>query len=266
MHLMVYAPYGRAGIYMIQEYCRRLAVGVSDRDLQDLRATLESLPADHPIAGVMRRAKDFLRPDAMADALLHPQDRPYSVPQIYEWLARCGMTFGRWIEQAPYLPQCGAVAKSPHAGRIAALPAPQQHAAVELFRGAMVTHSFLAWRDDRSGGAQPIAFEGEAWRAYVPIRLPWTVTVRDRVPAGCAAALINRAHTFNDLVLVIDAFEDRLLAAIDGTRPLTEILERVATSADDERRGLTFVERLWRYDQIVFDASHSQTTRTGTHP
>ena len=50
MHLMVYAPYGRAGIYMMQEYCRLLGISSSDKDLRDLGATLEALPADHPIA------------------------------------------------------------------------------------------------------------------------------------------------------------------------------------------------------------------------
>src|SRR5215472_737816 len=44
MHLMVYAPYGRAGIYMIQEYCRLLDVGVTQ--LQDLSTMLDVLPAD----------------------------------------------------------------------------------------------------------------------------------------------------------------------------------------------------------------------------
>src|SRR5262249_9210010 len=29
MHLMVYAPYGRAGVYLLQEYCRRLGIGTS---------------------------------------------------------------------------------------------------------------------------------------------------------------------------------------------------------------------------------------------
>ena len=27
LHVMVYAPYGRAGIYMLQDYCRRLGIG-----------------------------------------------------------------------------------------------------------------------------------------------------------------------------------------------------------------------------------------------
>src|SRR5208337_5157833 len=107
MHLMVYAAYGRAGIYMMQEYCRLLGVGASDEELRDLGTTIGALSSDHPIAGVARRAKDFINPDALADALLHPQDRAYTVPQLYAWLERCGISFGRWFEQAPYLPQCG---------------------------------------------------------------------------------------------------------------------------------------------------------------
>jgi SAM-dependent methyltransferase len=257
MRLMVYAPYGRAGIYMMQAYCRLLAISASAKELQALGATLDALPPDHPISGVLRRAKDFRRPEAMADALLHPQDRAYAVPELYAWLDRCGMSFGRWIEQAPYLPQCGAVARSPHAARLASLPSRLQHAAVELFRGTMVSHSFIAYRDDRSGESQPIAFAGDSWRDYVPIALPWTVCVRERLPPGSVAALINRSHTSTDLVLTIDSFEDRLLGAIDGNRTLAEILQLAEQDRDGERRALSFFERLWRYDQVVFDGSRA---------
>ena len=99
----------------------------------------------------MRGAVDINHPDALADALLHPNDRAYTVPQLYAWLERCGMSFGRWVEQAPYLPQCGMVAKTPHAGRLASLPEPQQHAAVELLRGTMFRHNLIVYRDDRTG-------------------------------------------------------------------------------------------------------------------
>ena len=151
MHLMVYATYGRAGIYMMQEYCRLLGVGATEAELRDLGTTIGALSADHPIAGVSRRAKDFSNPDALADALLHPQDRAYTVPQLYAWLERCGLSFGRWFEQAPYLPQCGAIASLPHAARLVSLPPPLQHAAVELLRGTMAKHNFIAYRDDRLG-------------------------------------------------------------------------------------------------------------------
>jgi len=257
MRLMVYARYGRAGIYMMQEYCRLLGISASAADLRDLGATIEALSAEHPISGVLRRAADFRRPEAMADALLHPQDRAYTVPELYAWLDRCGMSFGRWIEQAPYLAQCGAVARSPHAARLASLPSRLQHAAVELFRGTMVSHSFIAYRDDCSDAGQPIHFAGDRWHEYVPIALPGTVCVRERLPPGSVAVLINRSHKFTDLILTVDAFEDRLLGAIDGKRSLAEILQFAAQDSDDQLRALRFFERLWQYDQVVFDASRA---------
>jgi 2-polyprenyl-3-methyl-5-hydroxy-6-metoxy-1,4-benzoquinol methylase len=254
MHLMVYAAYGRAGIYMMQEYCRLLGVGAREDELRNLGATIGALSADHPIAGVARRTKDFTYPDALADALLHPQDRAYTVPQLYAWLERCGLKFGRWAEQAPYLPQCGAIARMPHAVRLAALSPPLQHAAVELLRGTMTRHSFIAYRDDRAGANQPITFEGGAWRDFIPLRLPWTLCIRDRVPPGFSAVLINRAHTFPDLAFPIDASQLRIFAAIDGNRSIDDILRGAAAAGGDEQ-ARKFIEKLCEYDQIVCDAA-----------
>ena len=205
----------------------------------------------------MRGVKDFRHPDALADAILHPQDRAYSVPQLYAWLERCGMVFARWVSQAPYLPQCGAIAKTTHVARLAALPAPQQHAAVELFRGTMVRHSLIAYRADRVGETQPITFDERCY-GYVPIGVPWTVCVRERLPPGSVAVLINRAHPFTDLVLSVDAFENEVLAGIDGQRTVAQILSLAKVEEGGKRRrALDFFERLWQYDQVVFDASRS---------
>jgi SAM-dependent methyltransferase len=253
MQIMVYAPYGRVGIYMMQDYCRLLGVGVTEADLRELGETVQALPVDHPIAGVVKRAKDFARPDALADALLNPQDRAYSAPQLYDWLDRCGLEFGRWHEQAPYLPQCGAIGRTPHAARLAALPPRAQHAAMELLRGTMDRHSFVAYRDDRKYEAQPIVFEGDAWRNFVPVRLPWTLTVKDRAPRGVSAVLINPSHMYPDLALFLDAGQERVLKAIDGERSAAEILHSVARAIGDEE-GRQFFKRLWEHDLIVFDA------------
>ena len=68
---------------MVQKYCRLLGIGATERELRDLGAVIGALSADYPIAGVARRRKDFTYPDALADALFHPQDRAYSVPQLY---------------------------------------------------------------------------------------------------------------------------------------------------------------------------------------
>jgi len=260
MHLMVYAAYGRAGIYMMQEYCRLLGVDASQRELRDLGATIGALSPDHPIAGVARQAKDFRNPDALADALLHPQDRAYTVPQLYAWLERCGLSFGRWFEQAPYLPQCGTIARTPHAARLISLSPRLQHAAVELLRGTMTKHNFIAYRDDRPGESQPITFDGGAWRGYIPLRLPWTLCIRDRVPPGSVGVLINRAHTYPDLALPIDAVQEQIFATIDGNRSVEEIRRGVGGAGDDEQ-ARRFVQQLWEYDQIVFDATEAPLGR-----
>jgi SAM-dependent methyltransferase len=253
MQIMVYAPYGRAGITMMQDYCRLLGIGVEGDELRQLGETVQALPVDHPIAGVLKRAKDFARPNALADALLNPQDRAYSVPELYDWLDRCGLRFGRWVEQAAYLPQCGTIGDAPHAARLAALPARSQHAALELLRGTMDRHSFVAYRDDRERDPQPIAFDGEAWRSFVPVRIPWTLTVKDRAPRGVSAVLINPRHTYPDLAFFIDAAEERVFTAIDGERSAAEILHSAGKKIDDAQ-GRQFFKRLWEHDLIVFDA------------
>ena len=86
---------------------------------------------------------------------------------------------------------------------------------------------------------------------------PSTICVRERLPPGCAAVLINRAHTFTDLICTVDSFEERLLRSIDGTRTLAEILQGVVPDDRSEPRAVGFFERLWHYDQIVFDASRA---------
>jgi 2-polyprenyl-3-methyl-5-hydroxy-6-metoxy-1,4-benzoquinol methylase len=252
MHVMVYAKYGRGGIYMMQEYCRLLRIGTSKEELHDLGAVTGALSVDHPISGVARRTKDFGHPDALAVALLHPQDRAYTVPQLYAWLERCGVSFGRWFEQAPYLPQCGGIATMPHAARISSLSPQLQHAAVELLRGTMTRHNFIAYRDDRPSEGRRITFDGDAWRGFVPLRLPWTMCIRDRVPPGSAAVPINPAHAYSDLALPITDAQERVLAAIDGTRSVDEVLRCARPPLSDEE-GRRFIERLWEHDQIVLD-------------
>ncbi len=260
MQLMVYGSYGRTGIYMLQEYCRLLGVRAVDKDLANLGATLGELPSGHPLATLLTKAKDFRSAPALADALLHPRDRAYTVPQLYDWLERCGCSFGRWSLQAPYLADCGAVSRTPHASRLAALPAPQQHAALELFRGTMFTHEFTACRDDGSAQVQAIQIDGDSVLDYVPLRRPEAITVKERLPEGAVAVLLNPMHRHTDIFLPIDASEERLLNAVDGSRPVREIL-RIATdnpqSEGYEDCARAFIERLWRYDQIVFDASGS---------
>ncbi len=232
MHIMVYAPYGRTGIYMLQDFCKRIGVHASDDAIRDLIVALGALPPGHPLEHLLREAPDFRQEAALADALLHPQDRAYSVPQLLDFIERGGLTFGRWVKQAAYSPRCGVMAQIPQASRLADLPLAEQYAAVELFRGTMVRHSVVVYRDDNPNGDERVRFTGDAWRGYVPIRLTDTMSVQDRLPPGAVAVLISRAHTYGDLYAPIDATEKRLFDAIDGNSAIDDIVERTTTASE----------------------------------
>ncbi len=258
MHLMVYAPYGRAGIYMLQEFCRRVGIHATDAEIPDLIRALSLLPPGHPLETILKEAPDFRSEAALADALLHPQDRAYTVPQLFEFIEKAGMRFGRWMRQAPYSVHCGLVAKIPQAAQMASLSLPEQYAAIELFRGTMARHSVIAYRSDRKSNTQDVSFTGDAWLDYVPIRMSDTICVQERLPAGAAGVLINQTHTYRDMFLPIGTGEKLLLDAIDGVRNIAGIVER-APSSSHRRTNLdvarTFFEKLWWHDQVVFDAS-----------
>lgn len=262
MHLMVYAPYGRAGIYMMQEFCRRVGIHATDEGIRDLSSTISVLPPGHPLEYLLHEAPDFRQEAALADALLNPQDRAYSVPQLFDLIKKGGLEFGRWIKQAPYSAQCGIIANVPQASRIAHLPLAEQYAAIELFRGTMVRHSIIVHRNDSPGSPHPIGFTGDAWLDYVPIRMPETICVQERLPAGAAAVLINRNHTYRDLYMPITSTEKCWLDAIDTRSSIGEIVVRMLQSSQRKSQldiARAFFERLWWYDQVVFDASHDVT-------
>ncbi|HSJ91953.1 MAG TPA: class I SAM-dependent methyltransferase, partial [Ilumatobacter sp.] len=242
--LMVYGRHGRIGVYLLQEYCRRLGITTDQADIDDLVATLRELPTGHPLSRLLRETRDFGDDDALADALLNPRDRAYSVPELLELVERSGLRFGRWARQATYLPDCGTISETPHAARIARLPPFDQYTAVELFRGTIDRHTAILFdADDSRSGRLDFSQPSQ----LVPIVAPTAVVVDDasRLPGGAAAALLNRAHSASDLVLFVDRAELDVFRALDGRTTVAEL------GGPAER----LVERLWKHDLVAIDAT-----------
>src|SRR5262249_60737003 len=87
--------------------------------------------------------------------------------------------------------QCGAIAATPHAKRLAELPERERYAAMELWRGTMTCHSIVAYRSDVSGSDMKFPFDDDRWPSYVPLRLPTTICVRERLPSGAAGGAVT---------------------------------------------------------------------------
>jgi SAM-dependent methyltransferase len=253
LDLMVDAPYGRAGVSMLQEYCRRLHLGYSSAEIRDLARTLVALPRSHPLAHLLGTALDFKTSAGMADALLHPQDRAYTVPQLFELLAACGLKFGRWVRQAYYLPQCSSLHTTPHAARLGRLPFEEQYAALELFRGDMLHHNLVAHLPEQEQ-EQRLSFNGAGWLEYIPLRLPDILISKSDLPWK-AAGLTNPANVDPELALSVDELELLLFNTIDSRRSIADIIQLVAAERGKNpdtiySRAQLFFEQLWWYDLV----------------
>jgi SAM-dependent methyltransferase len=242
LQLLVYGAYGRFGIDMIREYSRRLGLKATKEDIESLQQVLREVPMGHPISHRLRETPDFRDPDALADALLNPRERSYTVPELFDLLGSARLRFARWVRQAPYRPQCGVMARLPHGDRISCMDEADQFTLMELFRGTMTRHSLVAYREDTP--LSTLQWEGEGWRDYVPLLPPSVVVVQDRLPPGMAAAVINRAHVDTDLVCFLTTDELAVFSAIDGKTPVGQVPG--ATSA--------LFERLWMHDVVMIAA------------
>lgn len=253
MHLMVYATYGRTGIYMIQEYCRRLGIGISEEEITELAATLMSMPTAHPLGVLLGESPDFRRKAALADALLNPQDRAYTVQQLFDFIEGSGLVFGRWLRQAPYLPDCGGIAQTSHYSLLKALPIEEQYAAMELFRGVMLRHSAIIYHNENPYPAQTFQFDDDQWLSNIPHRLPGTIIVEEKLPAGASGVLINQRHTDTDIYLPVNHKEKQMVEGIDGQRSVADLIPNGTSKKQDRWRR--FFIKLWWYDQITFHTS-----------
>ena len=149
MFLMVYAKYGRTGVYQMQELMRRINAGESDpqKKVENTRAVLDSLPGTN----WFKRAEGLFHDQhwesgtGVYDLFLHARDRAYTVEELYEWLDSCGLNLITFDLEARllYKPEThlddeGLLAE------IRRMPLRQQQAIAELFSGAIRKHSFLA--------------------------------------------------------------------------------------------------------------------------
>ena len=254
MHLMVYAPYGRTGIYMLQEFCRRVGIAGHGRAGSAISSPRSGRcrPDTRWRRCCARRPTSASRP-ALADALLHPQDRAYSVPQLFDLLARGGLTVRPLAEAGalrPALRRHGAPSHRPRASRSCRRGSSTPPSSCSAARW-----SATAWSSYRDDDEARLAASRLRRRRLARLRAAsgagHDLRFAERLPPGAAAVLINRGHTYRDLYLPIDAREKR------PSRPSTASARRARSrrppGMGEEAAGV--FERLYRHDQVLFDTS-----------
>jgi SAM-dependent methyltransferase len=152
MGLMVYAPYGREGVYPMQALLRSLTP--EDRPpgerLAVAKSVLAALPptnqlARNPVVQDHRTGGDA----GLYDLLLHSRDRAYTIDAFEDLLAEAGLGVAAMAEAVRYDP--GAYVSDPALlNRLAALSARDRRAFCEVAAGTMNKHVVYAVPRDRA--------------------------------------------------------------------------------------------------------------------
>ena len=230
MGIMVYGALGRPGVYPMLALLRTLSAfapapaWTATAQLATARDLLKQLPATNWLRRNPAIGDHLAGGDAgLADLLLHPQDRAYSVPELAALVRGAGLEITGLIEPwrydpASYLTDPGLLHRLERLDPIARATFAEQLA------GNLKRHIVYLVRKDRAGSAVARPEEN-----MVPV-----------LRAG-SGALAESLKGRSNLKVSIDGLELRLqvpphsaeiLAAVDGKRSIAEIHQAVGDSVD----------------------------------
>ena len=255
MNLMLYARYGRLGLTMMQELLRRAGASADRDGIAKTRQWITTLGPEHPFREAAADVLDVGEDAGLADLLLNPRERSYSVPEVIGFLKEGGMRLQRFMYQSRYKPRCSGLRDTPLLSKIEALATEDQYAVGELFRSSIRKHQFVACRDERSESSTMVKFAGTRWLDYVPVPTPGIRVKENREGNSVVGADLSwPTYESRDIQIHLDEHGYQMYKQVDGARSIRKIIND--TAADDARRqrerARSLFEGLWDFDFMMY--------------
>ena len=240
--LMVYAPHGRTGVYMLQDALRRLAPddALPAARLDVARRVMRSLPDSAWLRRNTLFADHITGGDAgLYDLLLNPRDQAYDVPAFAALLAGAGLQPTCWMEPMRYDPAI-YLTDAKLRQRLAGLSPVARAAVAEAVCGNISTHVVYAVR----AADAPAAPDG-ANPAAIPVmrEMPGDELAKHIRPDGTLPFLFDGLR----IPVPLPPLAAPILRLVDGVRTVAAIREAMAGRASPEA-----FDRAWRatYDPL----------------
>jgi len=237
MGLMVYAPHGRTGVYMVQDALRLLAPQDEPPParLDMARRVLKHLPETAWLRRNTYFGDHVTGGDAgIYDLLLNPRDVSYTVPALHALLASEGVEVTAWMEPHRYDPMVWLPDPKLRA-RIETLDPVARGALAEALTGNLSTHVVYCRR-----ASEP--------RETADPNDPNSTPITREIPGEEMAKQIGRDGTITynidglRAVVPVPPLAASLLRLVDGKRTVGEIRATVAQQGNNKPE---VVERAW---------------------
>jgi SAM-dependent methyltransferase len=221
MGLMVYAPYGRTGVYPLQQALRALlADDDPDQQLKLAKKIVGQLPATNWFTRNTFVGDHTASDAGFYDLLLHSQDRPFDVTALDGALAAAGLARVSFLQAERYNPVRYLPKSADIDARLACLDATGRAALAERLAGDMKAHVVYAAKADRAAQAmaQPTAAAVPHLAAVAPG--PLAQQIAQQGGFNCDTGGVSYR-------VEIPKSAAPIIAHLDGHKPLAAIAEAV---------------------------------------
>ena len=257
MGIMVYAQYGRTGVYQMQSLMRLINGDGADtrRKITNTREVLTAAP----LTNWFKRGEElfndhkFWGDAGIYDLLLHSRDRAYTVGELYDWFEgqhglHIDLTYpGRG--RSAYLPHMLAARGQPQFLKSTQALSPRKQLEIgELLSGAVIMHTFFATH--RVDAKAPYGNLD-----YVPMLVngpngnQLSVLIRQN---NSKSFMVNDSSTGIAGLLDPGRFGAHIAKHIDGEGDFRTIFARVRTEPEFRASPLTD-DDLWRDFRPLYD-------------
>lgn len=102
VNVMVYGSSLRLGVYLMQDLFRTMGLNQTPEDVEIVRSVIHSLPDKHVLRRYLQAAPDLEYDAGIVDTFLHPRERSYYVPELYDLAQQAGLEFLGWCDPVEY--------------------------------------------------------------------------------------------------------------------------------------------------------------------
>lgn len=244
--LMVYAPHGRTGVYMLQDALSYLAPIEENpaRRLEMAKRIMRHLPQTAWLRANQNFGDHLTGGDAgLYDLLLNPRDRAYTVDALWDLIQKTGFEINAFVEPARYDPKY-LITDPKFRERVEQLDLRTQAIVAEGLAGNMATHVvYIRRSEDELSFVDPLDLESIPFMR----EMPGDILANQILPSNLLP------FSFGKLTVMIPlpAQARGFLGLIDGKRSLGEITEVVRARGVPEKKILPFWQETFEKLQSI---------------